>query len=348
MANRHIIDFNVNMNAKHNRILTLILCLLMLSTLGAASNPLDPELPHYAYIPAVTNNTVFSYGVSRYMSTTNVNTLNNLGCAQGRATPAGASMLVILDFGQPAYDASTNTYGTYIFGTYDFRSVNQIAVASESYLNSFYLCSPPGAYLYLGVGTVNYGSGVTSGHGAAWARMINDIAAWIVDSPSIASKVTVRGANDMEPGFGTAFVTRAWVDGYTSGYTGTSYLYNYGSCDGCPFGNYGAGMPKDWTVEQLYYVTWGAPPSWPVPEIYAANGVHAEQWYRMSLYAKNIHGQAMEFKGSLTQWQACQERGCNYTNNTPLSGWQQLNNTVDADSLTRQKDGLATDITWGN
>ena len=306
---------------------------------------------HYAYLPAVANTPAgFTYGISRYMSTTNTNTLGKLGCAQGKATDANTSTIVILDFGQPGYDGSSNSYGSYIFdGSYSFRSVNQIAAASEAYLNSFYLCSPPSAYLYLSVGTSNYGAWVSNAHGAAWARMINDIAAWIVDPPSIASKVTVRGGNDMEPGFGTAEMTRAWVDGYTSVYTGTSFLYNYGSCDGCPFGSYGAGMPKDWTVEKLWYVTWGAAPAWPVPEIYAASGVHAEQWYRMSLYSKTQHGQAMEFKASLTQWQACIDAGgCNYENNTANSGWIQLFDTVNANSATRQKSGLATDITWGN
>lgn len=337
-------------NAIRNRILIIVMSLSLLATLGASEAPQTLTLSHKTYLPLTVNANAFFYATSRYMSTTSTTTLQNLGCAQGRATPSGATALVILDFGQPAYLAQTGAYGAWIFGTYAFRSLNDITLASEAFLNSFYLCSPAGAYLRLVVGTVNYGSDVTSGHGAAWAAMINNIAAWIVEPPSIASKVTVRGGNDMEPSFGAPSVTRAWVDGYTSVYTGTSYLYNYGSCDGCPYKACTGCTPNNgWTLDDVWYVSWGAKPAWPVPEIYLTNGVHADQWYRMSLYSYTQHGQAFDFKGSLTQWQACQTNGpCPYLDNTPVAGWTQLYSAVNADSRTRQNLGLASDISWGN
>jgi len=350
---------DMNMKLNQHLLITLGLCLSMAATLGAARNPLNPAVTRYAYIPAVSNtniqtfganNTAFTFGASRYMSTTNINTLKNLGCAQGKATPAATSTLVILDFGQPAYDAPTLSYGVYIFGSYAFRSVSDIAAASEAYLNQFYLCSPAGAYLYLVVGTVNYGSGVTREHGAAWSTMINNIAAWIVDPPSIASKVTILGGNDMEPSFGGRAQTRAWVDGYTSVFTNTSYLYNYGSCDGCPYSSCPSCTPNNyWSIEDVWYVSWGALPAYPVPEIYLTNGVHADQWYRMSLYGYTNHGQAFAFKGTLTQWQACQTNGpCQYLDNTPNAGWSQLYTKINNDLRTQKTLGPGSDITWSN
>ena len=290
------------------------------------------------------------YGSSRYMSTTDPAALKRMGCQQGKATPDGAVALVILDFGQPWYSADTGQFGTLIFTSHTFRATGDIEAAAETYLNAFYLCSPERAYLRLVVGTSNFGRGVSRTHGAAWAQMINAITAWLNAPPSIASKVSVRGGSDMEPDFGSAAGTRAWVDGYTGAYTGSAYLYNYGACSGCAYQRCPTCQPiNGWTTEDVWYVSYGAAPAWPVPEIYLTNGIHADQWYRISLYGYLKHAGAIEFKGALTQWQACQTHGpCRSLDNKPDAGFNQLFDALNADPRTTQAPGWASDIGYEN
>lgn len=347
------------MKLKPIRYVSALICVVTLLTTGAgaeaATGPSQPAGPYFAYLPNVNGQYTFSYGISRYMSTVNVATLQGLGCQEGQRTASGATALVILDFGQPIYDGSTGRYGSWIFNG-SFASTGDIAAAAEGYLNSFYLCSPPGAMLRLVIGTSNYRGqtdfvGDWTAHGAAWAQMINSISAWITAPPSIASKVSVRGGNDFEPwnSYSTPALARNWIDGYTSAYTGTSYVYNYGACSGCPYFDYPNMTPGNgWTLEDIWYVSYGAKPAWPVPEIYWSYGAHADQWYRMSLYGYNNHGTPMYFIGSLTQWQACQDVGCSFSNNTPQGGWNQLFSALNSNTITAQKTGWATDITWKN
>ncbi|MCL4505819.1 MAG: hypothetical protein M1140_07335 [Chloroflexi bacterium] len=320
------------MRLKSIRLLSVLICTATLLSTGAATGPNTPSTTYYAYVPAVLNNYPFYYGTSRYMSTTNVGTLQNLGCQEGQKAVSGATTLVILDFGQPIYDSATGRYGSWIFNG-SFRSTGDIEAAAEGYLNSYYLCSPQGAFLRLVIGTSNFRGGTDyvqdwTAHGAAWAQMINNITAWISAPPSIASKVSVRGGNDFEQWnqYATPTLARNWINGYTATYTGTSYVYNYGACSGCAFTGHLDWTPSyGWSYEDIWYVSYGARPAWPVPEIYLTNGINADQWYRMSLYGYTNHGQAMNFIGSLTQWQACQTNGpCNTVDNTPQAGWSQL------------------------
>jgi hypothetical protein len=329
---------------KHG-IVILLCCLAVFST-AASSGPAASSNDHFAYLPIAVANNQIVVGASSYMHSTDSTTLYNLGCTAGKGSTDGYVSLVILDFGQPAFDGAS--YGTYIFYSYAFRSTVDIQVAAQSYLSGFYACSPTYAALRLVVGTSNYGSGVSANHGRAWATMINSIYAWIMATPGLSGKLSVRGGNDMEPSWGSSTVTRAWVDGYASAYTKPSYLYNYGSCDGCSFKQCPYCSPNNgWTVEDVWYVSYGAAPAWPVPEIYLTSGVHADQWYRIALYGVSSHNILMQFIASLTQWQACLTNGpCSGVNNTPLQGWTQLFDTVNADHLTRQVTGFLTDIGW--
>jgi hypothetical protein len=280
---------------------------------------------------------------SRYMKTTDYNTLYNEGCNQGRAGEAGR---VILFFGQPWNQ--NGTYGTIIFGSNTFRSIGQIETATKGWLSGFWDCTPVnGPRVLLAVGTSNFHGETTSGHGAAWARMVNRLEAWIKSPPSFESQETARGASDMELDWNTAANTRSWVDGYVSAYTGTSYYYNFGDAGGCP--PYGS-CNNGWTQGDVYYISYGALPAWPLPQIYCevcysgdTNGGNSRQWYRMSLWGfQNAFG--MYVLGSLTQWAAA--GSC--CTNTPGQGWSQLWDDLNSDSRTAQSLETSTDITNAN
>jgi hypothetical protein len=158
----------------------------------------------------------------------------------------------------------------------------------------------------------------------------------------------------MELDWNTPANTRAWVDGYASAYQGTAWLYNYGDCGRCRSDGVilpvpGSGANSGWTQEDVWYISWGAGPAWAIPEIYNTLGTNARQWQNIVLYSRVNHGSPMGIKGTLTQWQACQDRPpCAGTNNTPDQGWSQLWNALNADPRTAQDVPWSTDITWQN
>jgi hypothetical protein len=280
---------------------------------------------------------------SRYMKTTDPNVLSNEGCNQAQAGEAGR---IVLFFGQPWVQAGT--YGTIIFGSNTFRSISQIEAAVKGWLGGYWGCTPVnGPKVLLAVGTSNFRGETTSGHGAAWARMVNRIEAWIKSPPSYESQETARGASDMETAWNTVANTRAWVNGYASAYTGTQYYYNFGDAGGCP--PYGSCL-NGWTQADVYYVSYGAAPAWPLPQIYCevcysgdTNGGQSRQWYRMALWAK-LNAGGMYILGSLTQWAAAG----NCCTNTPAQGWSQLWDDLNGDSRTAQSLETSSDITKVN
>ncbi len=268
---------------------------------------------------------------TRYMSTTDYDALYNLGCSQ--TDESGA---IILDFGQPWFNGSS--YGTIIFGSITFRSIDDIENAVRGFLSGYYLCGGSGA-MRLAVGTSNYRGSTGYGHGQAWAQMVNRLNDFIVSPPDWSDREAARGASDIELDWNSVANSRAWVDGYASAYVAASYLYNYGDAAGCP--PYGS-CNNGWRQEDVWYVSWGSPPAVPVPEIYTFGT--AREWYRISLYGYTNHGGAVQILGTLTQWAAA---GFCCTN-PPDVGWQQLMDLLNGDSRTVQTIPYSTDITWAN
>ena len=281
--------------------------------------------------------------VSRYMKTTYWQTLYEEGCRQGVDLP---NARVILDFGQPWWNGSS--YGTILYGSNTFRSIDQIETAAQWWLEGFWDCSPAGAFVRLAVGTSNYRGSTTYGHGHAWANMIDRLNGFVNAPPSYASKETVRGAIDAELGWNTAAATRTWATGYRDAYASPSFYWDYGDAAGCP--PYGS-CSNGWTSEDVFFVAWGNSPAFPLPEIYCetcysgdAHGGQSRQWYRLSLYAATEHAKPMDVLGSMTQWAAA--GSC--CTNTPSQGWSQLQRDLNSDSRTAQELESSTDITWAN
>ena len=343
----------------------MLVFLSIVALLGSLANPAFAQsptpTPYTYYFPIISraNGLPPAATMSRYMSTINTTTLYNAGCAQASASQSG---IVVLDFGAPR--AVSGTYGTRLFGVGGFASTAQVASAAQAWLQGYWNCAPSYAQVTLAIGTTNCGNGsgpnvcnaggdnITSAHGQAWAQMVNDVNAWIT-SNSYNAKLNAAGANDMEPGWDSPGETRAWVDGYFSlPITQTFALYNYGSCDSCPYYNCTTCMPPNgWSLDDIWYVSWGATGAYPLPEIYLTSGANADQWYRMGVYAFANHGNSMNFQGAFTQWQACQDVGpdaCPYTGNTPSAGWTQLFNALNADTRTAQPLKWSTDISWQN
>ncbi len=280
-----------------------------------------------------------AYTYSHYVKTTNPDTIDALGCREGRMNVSG---ITVLDFGRPAY--ANGSYGTIIFGANTFRSIAQVEATAKAWLTGWYRCSTATPRAVLGVGTSNYKGTTTFAHGRAWAQMINNLVAWLGDR-NYLWQVDVAGAIDMELSWNTVANSRAWGDGYGS--IDTRPYYDFGDAAGCP--PYGS-CNNGWTQEDVWYVAWGQPAAWPLPQIYTENGSMATQWYRLSLYAYVAHGYRMHIAGVMTQYGACIDvGGCtNGTQNTPAQGWTQLHSRLNADSRTAQQLAWSTDINWRN
>jgi hypothetical protein len=197
------------------------------------------------------------------------------------------------------------------------------------------------------VGTSNYGSDVTQDHGRAWGRMVNDIAAKVVEK-GYSRQVDVAGGSDMELAWNTPQATRSWVEGYAE--TSTRYLYNFGDAQACPQSSttsVARACDHGWTQEDVYFISWFAGPTLSLPQIYNTRGAQARQWQQLSLFAYlKSEGSAMFIAGALTQYQACQQRGCEGTDNTAEAGWTSLRDVLNDDPRTAQMLPWSTDIKW--
>jgi hypothetical protein len=297
-----------------------------------------------AYLPAIFKDFPPVPTTSRYMQTTNGTVLYNLGCSRATARQNG---VVILDFGQPWYQNST--YGVIHPASSTFATLAQVEEAVKQFMRGYWNCSAPDAFVHVAVGTNNYGSYTGFSHGQAWTQMVNSISTWITSPPSYASKISVAGATDIEPAWNSVTRSRGWVDGFDSG--NMRLYYNYGTCDGCPHATCPTCVPGSatypWTVEDIWYVSWGAQPAQAIPEIYLTNGRNADQWQRVSLHGYiNHQGNRIRFSGTLTQWLACQNQSCPGTNNTPQQGYLQLYQALYKDTRTAWPIQWSTDISW--
>lgn len=341
--------------------------------------------------------------LSRYMTTDNIDStdydaLFSLGRKRGGCDggpPAHHDSLLILAFGYP-WDNHTSTSAASLYGVALYPSGHLTATLTQlesnmiGFFRGYYNCvssTNPSASLTVGLGiNSSVSTGLTAEHGRQWAQLVDDLNDWIKTPPSWADKLHVAGAADFEPGWGSKIASvrlvRQWVDGY-AGYVGANppnQYYFYGSCDGCPYvtrdasGNFVASYApvlvseSDWTMDDVWYVSYGADPAWPVPEIYATNGNHARQWQNLALWAATCNlipytttqcepqrrsiNRYMRFAGAMTQHQACLDNTppCDPSlMNWPSDGWRQLWQALNDPNTPLTHQGALewiTDIAW--
>lgn len=280
--------------------------------------------------------------------------------------------VIILDFGAPRVQTQRvkknrlYTYGTLLYDNTTFASTSNIASSVEQFIDSF-IASFQSTLQYsitIAVGTTNYGNQVTKDHGETWGEMINSINAYVSNKAGTDlryNSIQVVGANDMETGWNTPSVTRAWVDGYRS--TTNYQLCNYGDAGGMPQASKGAtnyisrtGNNK-WTLGDIWYVSDGGVNSFTnmrysfsLPEIYTTTGTQAAQWFNLDIYSHKTYNQPFSIYGVLTEYDS------DNTTNPPSdqnSGWNQLGGYIQSSVVTAGDlvDGTpfmqwATDISW--
>jgi hypothetical protein len=180
---------------------------------------------------------------------------------------------VLLEFGAQ----TSNGKGVELTGSDTKVSYAGLVLAVRAYLAAF-VSSTAGT---VAIGTNNDGnkwkSYTGTERGTRWAQLVNGI-----DAPS---KVTVLGADDIEPGFvSTEAQATDWVKAYTKA-SKNEFVFN-GSSDGCPTtfaatGNCAFG----WTLKQIYAMAHqtvsGSKPIVALPQIYYT--ALAEQWANIDL-----------------------------------------------------------------
>lgn len=233
-------------------------------------------------------------------------------------------------------------------------------------------------HLSIGIGTTNVGTygGVTAKHGAAVARMVNNIRMWAVEQGYAAydenrqdvGALDLRGAIDAEPGFGPVGDAVSWVKGFKS-FTGWKdsgrprpTLFHYGSADGCPSLKWPT-WTCNWPARKLVWLAWGNGITTPIPEIYlksdkaspVAASLHAQQWTLLSRRSVGFGWGPMGFGGALSQRQACKDvGGCSSNLDlSPAGSWRSLWKMANcAFGPTRCKTNAALrwtgDISWRN
>jgi hypothetical protein len=292
-----------------------------------------------------------SAAFSQYVKTTKSARLSRMGCAEGKrlrgsSDPEGA--IVVLAFGRPTQKGKGrgHDWGASLFRR-GFHPTSDIRAAAQAYGRGARECmgeASASAHLTVAIGTSNFGPGVSYWHGRAWANMVNQANDWAMQK-GYSEQVRFAGANDIELSWGGPRRSRAWVRGYDS--VARWPYYDYGDAAACPPRGDCHGA---WTVEDVWYVAWGARSARPLPEIYTPSGIMAEQWYRLSLYSVRKHGSHMWIAGVMSQRTACRQSRdpCRGMNNTPAKAWHQLHRWLNRDKRTAQDLHWSTDIAWSD
>jgi hypothetical protein len=226
--------------------------------------------------------------ISLYEHTARPKTLRRQGCS---AAKRGVGGIVILDFGQPAYNG--HTYGTYLFSG-RFAGNKAITQAMYAYAYGYHRCLRRGSALKIALarGTSNYHPQVPSAYkaGRKWARETMRLQSRLSAHSALARHVTSAAADDVEPAWDRSFHrTRDFFRGYRDAHTGHA-IYNYGSLDG--------GVGSIWNARQVFFVTSGMRDAQAIPEIY--NSAMARQWAELAHLARHRYHRPMRFAGVMT------------------------------------------------
>jgi hypothetical protein len=214
--------------------------------------------------------------------------LRKQGCS---AAKRGVGGIVILDFGQPAYNG--HTYGTYLFSG-RFAGNKAITQAMYAYAYGYHRCLRRGSNLKITLarGTSNYHPQVPSPYkaGRKWARETMMLQDRLNVHAALSRHVTSAAADDVEPAWDRTFHgTRDFFRGYRDAHTGQA-IYNYGSLDG--------GVGSVWNARQVFFVTSGMRYAKAIPEIY--NNAMARQWAELAHIARRRYHRPMRFAGVMT------------------------------------------------
>jgi hypothetical protein len=226
--------------------------------------------------------------ISLYEHTADASILSQQGCS---AAQRGVGGIVILDFGQPAYNG--HTYGANLFSG-AFAGNKEITAGMLGYAQGYEHCLAPGSKLSITLarGTSNYHPQVPSPYNAGrrWARETHTLAV-LLEKSGLAKHVASAAADDVEPAWDRTFHrTRDFFRGYRDANMG-HLIYNFGSLDG--------GVAHGiWNASQIFFVASGMRYARVIPEIY--NHAMAREWAYLAHIAQRRYHRPVQFAGVMT------------------------------------------------
>ena len=347
------------------RITILLLCLIFLILLfipiGAQENHTTQaqrsDFNYQYFLPYFRHLEMPLPSTSYYITTTDTAYMYELGCKLGtrdRTTDGTQDSVVVLDYSYPICFAN-GSFGAEYFGAGP-ASLHQVSLSTKYFATGYYNCtgSDSTSNLVIGVGTNNKPYSCTTptratAHGEAWSAMVSEINQWMINQ-GIFHQVQAYGASDIELGWNNPTWTKAWIGGFER--VEENFFLHFGDASGCPYEDqpsYSCGTSEfpEWTIEDVWYVSWGAPSALPLPLIYLTSGVHAKQWAYLSQYSVAAHGYPMRFTGVFTQWDYCQQFSwCGNTDNNPAQAYKQFSYELNKHPETAQSLRWKTDIHW--
>lgn len=265
------------------------------------------------------------YTHSWYVDSTNGTQMYNLGYSDGiwdsnhcfgSGNNSSSDKLTILDFGKQVNVAGGGAYygyGTLLFDAYSTPVQDDTIVwLAQQYVIGYYASSSSCPQLTIAMGTNNYRICESSPYtcdtataGRTWGDAVSVLQGWLQSNnySSSVNHINANAASDMQTfggGWSCAGTTRTWVDNFNSNNPYGARLIDYGDAytsAGC------------WSIQDAYYVSWGATYNWPLPEIYDTGGYQICTWVD-GYYGSCTQGYAVEssnnrvtFLGEMTECQ---------------------------------------------
>ena len=292
---------------------------------------------------------------SIYEFTDDPHILHSQGCQEDKVAPYG---LVILDWAAPQYVPGRNEYGTTPWGGPTLTDTD-IGKLVESFIQGVWDCRQPTTNFAIGIGTSNSGScawcpdavdpnETQSGWyhaGEAWGNMVNQVQQFITNK-GMGGQMVADGADDMEddgPPDWTNFAnTKTFVDGYNV--ATKQLLFDFGDDTG------GNTPVPPWTVDQIWYLAYGAPDDVPLPEIYGEGWAYG--WEQVNQWAcQNEHG-PMRIIGTMDEAPLPYDAPGTHSTDPWLpigDSWKVMHQYISSDSCTSPMASsltLSTNIDW--
>lgn len=265
------------------------------------------------------------YTHSWYVTSTNGTQMWNLGYSDGvwdtnhclgSGNNSSSDKLTILDFGKAINVAGGGAYfgyGTRIFDAFSTPVQNSTIVwLTQQYVLSYYAGSGTCPQLTIAMGTSNYDICGSSPYactaamaGRTWGDAVSVMQGWLTGNGYTAgvNHIKADGASDIQTaagGWSCAGDSRTWVDQFNAYNTYSARMIDYGDA---------YTSPGCWSIQDVYYVAWGATYSWPLPEIYDTGGYQICTWVD-GFYGSCTQGFAVEssnnkvtFVGVMTECQ---------------------------------------------
>lgn len=286
---------------------------------------------------------------SYYITTSDYDTINDLGCQTAQQSRQGR---MVLFYGSPV--EVSGTYGATLWG--DYQTVSGVASLARGFARGYHNCASGDIFMRLGVGISNCLIGGASddncktsasyktsswvrGHGEAWALMVNDLQNW-AETYGYSDRVYFYGAWDMEPSWSSYSRANAWMHGYDYDAPNDRPLYANDSADGCPQDSplndtTNGDCNNGWDQWWMWHESWDHSPAMPFVQVYYRS--MAEQWMHIDEYGYHAESAGLYHFGVLAHDDI----------NTPHNAHYMLMDELNSHSHTSQSSLRYTSlVTW--